>query len=106
MARIFAVYAIYKCIHSKEEEINYTSNPHIAQVVAILLLIDSANREYAQLSNRLIEVKTGEGKSRVLGGLNCYLALRGYEVYCGCYSSYLSQRDEEEFHELFVSYGV
>jgi len=54
VARIFAVYAIYKCISSKEEEISYTNNPHIAQVVAILLLIDSSNRENARLANRLI----------------------------------------------------
>lgn len=71
-----------------------------------MILIDAQNGKYAKFANRLIEVKTGEGKSRVLAGLNCYLALKGYDVYCGCYSSYLSQRDEEEFHNLFVSFGV
>ena len=40
------------------------------------------------------EVGTGEGKSLILGGLSCYLALCGYEVSCACYSNYLSKRDE------------
>jgi phage terminase large subunit-like protein len=93
IARIFAVYSIYRCIDTRQEEIIFDGNPHIAQIVAILLLIDAQNGRGAKFGNRLIEVKTGEGKSRVLAGLNCYLALYGYDVYCGCYSSYLSQRD-------------
>jgi hypothetical protein len=93
IARIFAVYSIYRCIDSRQDEITFDGNPHIAQVVAILLLIDAHNGRAAKFGNRLIEVKTGEGKSRVLAGLNCYLALCGFDVYCGCYSSYLSQRD-------------
>lgn len=93
IARIFAVYSIYRCIDSHQDEITFDGNPHIAQVVAILLLIDAHNGRAAKFRNRLIEVKTGEGKSRVLAGLNCYLALCGFDVYCGCYSSYLSQRD-------------
>ena len=106
IARIFAVYSIYRCIDAHQEETSFDGNPHISQVVAILLLIDAYHHKNARLANRLIEVKTGEGKSRVLGGLNCYLALLGFDVYCGCYSSYLSKRDEEEFKSLFVRFGV
>lgn len=93
IARIFAVYSICRHIDSNQDELTFDGNPHVAQVVAILLLIDAHRGRKKTFDNRLIEVKTGEGKSRVLAGLNCFLALHGYDVYCGCYSSYLSQRD-------------
>jgi hypothetical protein len=59
IARIFAVYAIYRSIDSNQEEITFDGNPHISQVVAILLLIDAQNKKNAKFGNRLIEVKTG-----------------------------------------------
>jgi hypothetical protein len=63
--------------------------PHPAQIVSILLLIGFNDR----ISSKLIELKTGEGKSIVLAGLCCYLALSGFKAYCACYSEYLSTRD-------------
>jgi hypothetical protein len=51
-------------------------------------------------------VLTGEGKSIVLGGLSCYLALIGYDVYCMCYSRLLSRRDYEDFFELFQDLSI
>jgi hypothetical protein len=96
LARIYAVYSIYECIDSHEQsEISFDGNPHQVQALAALLLIDAHNQNKAQLANRLIEIKPGEGKSRVLAGVNCYLALKGYDVYCASHSSYLSQRDQE-----------
>jgi hypothetical protein len=66
-------------------------------MTAILLLLQSNSNGQANLAssfaNGMVEVKTGEGKSVVLAGLCCFLALKGYMAYCACYSSYLSERD-------------
>lgn len=64
-----------------EPQINL--EPHPAQIVSILLLIGINSDE---VSSKLIELKTGEGKSIVLAGLCAYLALNGFKAYCACYS--------------------
>ncbi len=76
--------------------------PHPAQIVSILLLIGFNDR----ISSKLIELKTGEGRSIVLAGLCCYLALSGFKAYCACYSEYLSTRDLKMFKDLFDYLGV
>ena len=53
------------------------------------------------LSNNLIEIGTGEGKSVVLAVTSCIFALLGFEVNCSCYSEELSRRDKENFSNLF-----
>lgn len=53
-------------------------------------MIDAQNNPASQLTNKLVEQMAGEGKSRVIAVVNCYLALKGYEVFSGCYSTYLS----------------
>jgi hypothetical protein len=40
-----------------------------------------------------MQVKTGEGKSVLLGVLSVMLALMGLDVYEACYSAHLSSRD-------------
>jgi hypothetical protein len=40
-----------------------------------------------------MQVKTGEGKSVLLGVLSILLAFMGFEVYEACYSAHLSSRD-------------
>jgi len=49
----------------------------------------------------MIQISTGEGKSIILGILSAYLGLVGFKVYEACYSDYLSQRDKNEFNDLF-----
>ena len=49
-------------------------------------------------------MKTGEGKSIILGILAAFFALLGYSVDVICYSPYLSQRDS--FHDLFYKLGI
>jgi len=51
-------------------------------------------------------VGTGEGKSVLLGGFSCLLALLGFDVYCASYSTHLSSRDYDAFKELFIAFGV
>ena len=53
--------------------------PHPTQITALMLLLGIVNKN-DNLDNRLAQVGTGEGKSVVLAGLSCYLALVGYQV--------------------------
>ena len=57
-------------------------------------------------SRHLIELKTGEGKSVVLGVLSTALALLGNDVDCVCYSKHLSSRDSKDFAEIFAVFQV
>ena len=54
----------------------------------------------------MIEVGTGEGKSVTLGVVSALLAQVGFEVYCVCYSQYLSDRDYKNFNRLFDKLNV
>ena len=56
--------------------------------------------------SHLIQVKTGEGKSVLLGVLATLLAVMGCEVDCVCYSQYLSRRDKAAFSKVFEAFGV
>lgn len=58
------------------------------------------------MKNKFCQVNTGEGKSLILSGVACYLALLGYDVRCVCYSKFLSSRDYKNFEKLFKSLGV
>ena len=53
-----------------------------------------------------MQIKTGQGKSIVLGIMSLLLALLEKEVYCVCYSSYLSNRDYEAFKDIFKAFEV
>lgn len=53
-----------------------------------------------------MEVRTGEGKSIILGSLSIELASLGFSVRCVCYSSYSSRRDSELFQKVFEAFGV
>ena len=46
-------------------------------------------------------MKTGEGKSIILGILVAYFTFKGYNVNFVCYSPYLSERDFKSFENLF-----
>eukprot|EP00054_Salpingoeca_dolichothecata_P030815 m.253918 g.253918 ORF g.253918 m.253918 type:complete len:1412 (+) comp26724_c1_seq1:3775-8010(+) len=59
-----------------------------------------------RLAGHLVQVGTGEGKSILLGGLSCLLALLGYRVSCACYSKHLSERDYKAFEPLFKLFQV
>lgn len=53
------------------------------------------------MENHVMQIKTGEGKSVILGSMAILLALMNYKVDCVSYSSYLSQRDYEDFKDIF-----
>ena len=58
------------------------------------------------LENQLLELKTGEGKSIVLGVVAVILAMFGYDVDCICYSQFLSERDSAAFRSMFNAFQV
>jgi hypothetical protein len=53
------------------------------------------------LKNNFVQIGTGEGKSFILAVNSTVLALIGFDVYCVCYSEYLSDRDFQTFKSLF-----
>lgn len=81
--------------------------PHAAQVISIFRMLGLGNEDKGHdLSNHMVQIKTGEGKSITLGVTSATLALLGADVYCGCYSQHLSRRDEADFHSLFCELDV
>ncbi|CAL6089204.1 Helicase-related_protein [Hexamita inflata] len=78
--------------------------PHAAQLVAIFSLLGIINNN--EITNQLIQVLTGEGKSVILAITATVLAIMGYEVNCVCYSNYLSQRDFKDFTNIFSTFNV
>jgi len=75
--------------------------PHNIQVLAILRLLCSRD-----LRNEMMQIRTGEGKSMILGACAAVLAVLGFRVRCVCYSEFLSERDNELFRDIFLAFGV
>ena len=71
-----------------------------------MLGLGNENHNDVALSNHMVQIKTGEGKSITLGVTSATLALLGADVYCGCYSQHLSKRDEADFKNLFCELDV
>eukprot|EP00854_Cymbomonas_tetramitiformis_P004389 gene4389-5398_t len=84
---------------------NVLLKPHTIQVLTILRLLGCDTRD-AALDNQLMQIRTGEGKSIILGACSILFGLLGLKVRCVCYSEYLSERDHELFRELFCAFGV
>ena len=77
--------------------------PHAVQMLTLFRMLELKNGNFF---NQLVQVLTGEGKSVILGTLSCIFALKGYDVNCICYSSYLSARDYDDFKEIFQTFKV
>eukprot|EP01041_Mallomonas_annulata_P009370 gene9370-19434_t len=128
LAGVFAVWTILtsKDMFNDTKDRHCLIKPHPIQLIAIfcLLGLDSKDGMWMTFSSavrsitgggktnqpildgHLIQVGTGEGKSVLLGGLSCLLAIFGYEVSCASYSKYLSKRDYDAFEELFKLFEV
>jgi hypothetical protein len=128
LSGVFAYWTLHELLRNDSAtstDQNFLLQPHLGQVLAVLRLLgfDSADsptpvskrglfsfgwlydRSF-QLQNHLVQVRTGEGKSVILGVLSIVLTLMNFEVDCVCYSKHLSERDYEEFEELFRVFGV
>ena len=120
LAGVFATFTIIRsgeCFRrfkeSSEEDASNTSTdaktllfrPHSIQIIAILRLLGIGSSGHF-LPNHIMEVRTGEGKSIILGALATVLALLGFRVKCVCYSEHLSERDNELFKDVFATFGI
>ncbi|KAL4480832.1 hypothetical protein ABPG72_001701 [Tetrahymena utriculariae] len=89
----------------KEEKETYLFQLHAGQTISLFRLL-GLGYEIDGLQNNFIQIGTGEGKSIILAVAAILLALHEVDVYCACYSQYLSQRDYESFLKLFEILGV
>jgi len=109
LANICAVWSLKKSnvnLDSLEEsdEDEFWLQPHPVQFLTLYRLLNAPDE--SSFYSQLVQVKTGEGKSLILGVLSTVFGLLGYEVSCVCYSSYLSQRDFTEFESVFDEFGI
>lgn len=94
----------------------YKKVPHTTQILSLLVMFDlhkepslkpQALSNNAQrnallaLNDQLIQIKTGQGKSIILGMASSMFALLGHATDVVCYSPYLSKRDEGAFMDIF-----
>ena len=89
-----------------EKSMDFLRKPHAAQVVAVWKMLNFKEPRYHSVENQLCELKTGEGKSIVLGVTATILAMMGCTVDCVCFSSYLSERDYRDFKDMFRHFGA
>ncbi|KAJ8604464.1 hypothetical protein CTAYLR_000937 [Chrysophaeum taylorii] len=121
IAGIFAVWSLNSMKHGRRADEQNMRKPHPVQILTILRLlgldhksswISSAIKYFRgrgkspSLQNHLAQVKTGEGKSVILGVLATLLAIEGYRVDVVCYSAYLSRRDAKDFERVFDLFQV
>ena len=107
LAGIFAHFTVIKSGDSfhrlgdqqNSEECNMLLKPHNIQVFTVLLL-------FLRDTNHLMQVRTGEGKSIILGATATLLGLLGFRVHCVCFSEYLSDRDSKLFADTFRAFSV
>jgi hypothetical protein len=72
---------------------NVLLTPHCTQVLTVLQMLGYGDRAASgELQRQLMQIRTGEGKSIILGACSTVLALLGFRVRCVCYSDYLSRR--------------
>lgn len=80
--------------------------PHNIQVLTLLCMFGLGDSQSDSLQNQVMEIRTGEGKSLILGGAAVVLGLLGFRVRCVCYSEYLSSRDFDLFKDLFSRFEL
>ena len=112
LAGVFALFTILKSGESYNRIQGSVDNqnigdkllmkPHNIQVLTLLHLLGCAgNSSDTGLESHLMQIRTGEGKSMILGAAAAVLGLLGFRVRCVCYSEYLSARDYSLFEEVF-----
>jgi len=80
--------------------------PHNIQVLTLLSLFGCGSSSKRALDSQLMQIRTGEGKSMILGTAAVVLSLLGFRARCVCYSEYLSRRDFNLFQDVFDLFGV
>lgn len=116
LAGVFSLFTIIKsgASFNRIEETGGSSSfgdqllmkPHNIQVLTLLYMFGCGKGSKSSLDSQLMQIRTGEGKSMILGAAATVLALLGFRVRTVCYSEYLSSRDYSLFEEVFQKFGV
>ena len=132
IAHIFALWTLLNAgeyFQIQGDKKTFLFLPHPAQVVSIFRILGIGYERdamqilkekigYSQsdyfLKKNLVQIGTGEGKSVILAVTAIVLSFLGFNVYCVCYSDYLSKRDYNAFKKLFdylnlqsfIHYGI
>mmetsp|Transcript_36362 Transcript_36362/g.88075 ORF Transcript_36362/g.88075 Transcript_36362/m.88075 type:complete len:2533 (-) Transcript_36362:94-7692(-) len=80
--------------------------PHNIQVLTLLCMFGCGRPSQGGLESQLMQIRTGEGKSMILGAAATVLGLLSFRVRCVCYSEYLSSRDYGLFEEVFKRFKI
>ncbi|KAL7552125.1 hypothetical protein ACHAWF_015342 [Thalassiosira exigua] len=81
--------------------------PHNIQVLTLLYMFGCGKGPQSSIDSQLMQIRTGEGKSMILGAAAVIFALLvRVRVRVVCYSEYLSTRDFRLFEEVFRRFGV
>jgi hypothetical protein len=117
MAGVFALFTVLKSGESYNRFLgdpngsgidakNILMKPHNIQVLTLLCMFGCGTSSSSSLKSQLLQIRTGEGKSMILGAAATILGLLGFNVRCVCYSEYLSSRDYELFKDVFDCFGL
>jgi len=106
------VFSVWTMLESPNTGFSDTSSfkssllqPHATQIICILRLL-GIDHEDGPTPNHLAEVKTGEGKSIILGAVSVVFALLGRSINVVCYNPYLLQRDSNLISGLYREFDV
>ena len=119
VAHIFALWTLLnggEYFQMQGDKKSFLFLPHPAQVISIFRMLGVGyevntmqtlkekfrlTQKDLSLKKNLVQIGTGEGKSVTLAVTAVVLSLLGFNVYCVCYSDYLSKRDYNAFKKLF-----
>lgn len=80
--------------------------PHNIQVLTLLCMFGCSSSSCDSLESQLMQIRTGEGKSMIIGAAAVVFGLLGFRVRCVCYSEFLSSRDYNLFSDVFKSFHL
>jgi len=116
LAGVFALFTVLRSgdAYNKLGPSSETSNlkeallmkPHDTQVSTLLAMFGCGLPSQDSLRSQLLQIRTGEGKSMILGAAATVLGLLGFRVRCVCYSEYLSNRDYRLFEDVFKQFQI
>jgi energy-coupling factor transporter ATP-binding protein EcfA2 len=117
MASVFALFTILKSGESYNrlddaaggcsiDSKKLLRKPHNIQVLTLLCMLGCGVNDSSSLKSQLLQIRTGEGKSMILGAAAAIFGLLGFRIRCVCYSEYLSNRDYELFREVFQYFDL
>ncbi|KAL3941494.1 MAG: hypothetical protein SGBAC_004163 [Bacillariaceae sp.] len=116
LAGVFALFTVlksgdaYRRLQSSSDTSHLSPallmKPHNVQVLTLLCMFGCGRNSQAGLESQLMQIRTGEGKSMIIGAAATLLGLLGFQVRCVCYSEYLSGRDYDLFEEVFKRFQI